>query len=199
VFYLTVAGKQKLKRKEIAIKISGAIQQANHSKLTVDEMCKAASIAKGTFYHYFISKEDLLSEALYATPIDDLFSIVEMDIKKSGSFMDAILSYTKTYSEHILSSGNEMCRAVLLEMLSPENSRYHSYERQTVKILYDIVKNSRDRGEVTDKLSAKQICDMFIVTIRGYLLNWYTSNEKYDLSEAMTAYVKVFASSLLVK
>ncbi len=180
------------------MKIAEAIQQSNHSSHTVNEMCEIAAISKGTFYHYFGSKEELLSEVLYTIPIDELFSILEKDIKKCGSFMEAILLYTKTYSEHVLSSGQEMCRTVLHEMLSPENLRFHSYERRTVKILYDIINSWQEKGKVTDKLSAKQICDMFIVAIRGYILNWYTSADKYDLTEAMTDHAKVFASSLLV-
>lgn len=195
---LKVNEKQKMKRQEIANRISKEIQQSNHSKLTVDEMCEAASIAKGTFYHYFVSKEDLLSEVLYSIPIDDLFLIVEKNIKKSDSFTDAILIYTTTYSEHILASGHDMCHTVLLEMLSSENSRFQTYERQTVKILYDLVLGWQKKGKITDKLSAKMICNMFIFTIRGYLLNWYTAADKYDLTEAMTDHVKILASSLLV-
>jgi AcrR family transcriptional regulator len=198
-YHLKVSEKQTLKRKKIAIAISSAIKQSNHSKLTVDEMCNAADIAKGTFYHYFSSKEDLLSEVLYTTPIDDLFSIVEKDIVESSGFIEAILSYTRTYSEHILSSGLDVCHTVLQEMVSPENSRFRSYERHTVKLLYDTIKYWQDKGAVTKKLSTKQLCDMFIVAIRGYLLNWYTASEKYDLTEAMTSHAQIFASSMLVK
>lgn len=196
---MKVSEKQTLKRKKIAIAISSAIQQSSQVKLTVDEMCEAAGIAKGTFYHYFSSKEDLLSEALYAIPIDDLFSIIEKDIKKCNSFIDAVTLYTKSYSEHILSSGFEICRAVLMEMLDPENTRFRSYDRITVRLLYDIITTWQGNGAVTKEHSAKQICDMFMVAIRGYLLNWYASGGRYDLSDAMVSHTKLFASSFMIQ
>ena len=196
---MRISEKHALKRKNIAIAINTAIKQSSKVKLTVDEMCEAAGIAKGTFYHYFSSKEDLLSEALYAVPIDDLFSIIEKDIKKCSSFIDAVTLYTKSYSEHILLSGFEMCHTVLLEMLDPENSRFRNYGRSTVRLLYDTIKSWQDKGEVTKELSAKHLCDMFMVAIRGYLLSWYTSGGIYDLTEDMTSHLRIFASGILIK
>jgi AcrR family transcriptional regulator len=195
---MKVSEKQDNRRKEIALSVSKAMRQSKKYRITVDNVCKTAGIAKGTFYHYFCSKEDLLSQIMYTMPIDDLFPFFEKDIYKSASFIDAIILFTQNYAEHIMSNGLEMSHAVLLEMLSAENSRFLSYERKTIRILYNIIETWQLQGSLTKEYSVKQICDMFIVIIRGYLLNWYVCGGKYNLAEVMTLQARLFASSLLI-
>jgi AcrR family transcriptional regulator len=69
---LKVSEKQSIRRREIAETIRDILTEGGLEELTVDDICRANGISKGTFYHYFTSKEQLLDE-LSCYPIDDFF------------------------------------------------------------------------------------------------------------------------------
>lgn len=193
---MTVSEKQEKKRKEIAMAVRDfIINNPNYDDITVDEICNATGIAKGTFYHYFTGKDNLMDQIMY--PIDDFFNTIEGDLLKCGSFLEAIKQYSESYGTYIATSGIKMCKTVILAMLSSNNSKYVSRERDIVNILYKIIEHWQNEGEVTEEYTAQKICDMFVVVLRGYILNWYTNEGSYNLSEAIVLHTHIMAKSFL--
>jgi AcrR family transcriptional regulator len=190
---MTVSEKQQKRRKEIAMAVREIMQKTNFNNITVDDICNATGIAKGTFYHYFSSKDSLLNEITY--PIDDFFSNFEDELTKELDFNEAINQYAENYATYVTTSGVEMCNTVILAMINTSNKRFISHDRTAINLLYRIISNGQERGEVTTEFSAKQICDMFVVVLRGYILNWYACGGNYDLVEAITTHLRLFASA----
>ena len=54
---MKVSEKQSIRRREIAETIRDILTEGGLEELTVDDICRANGISKGTFYHYFTSKE----------------------------------------------------------------------------------------------------------------------------------------------
>jgi len=189
---MTVSEKQQKRRKEIAMAVREIMQKTNFNKITVDDICNATGIAKGTFYHYFSSKDSLLNEITY--PIDDFFSNFEEELTQNLSFTEAINLYAENYATYVTTSGVEMCNTVILAMINSSNKRFISHDRTAINLLYKIISLGQERGEVTTEYSAKQICHMFVVFLRGYILNWYACGGDYDLVDAITTHLRLFAS-----
>ena len=123
---MTISEKQEKRRKEIAMAVREIMQKTNFSKITVDDICNATGIAKGTFYHYFSSKDSLLDQIAY--PIDDFFASFEDELTENLSFLDAINQYTENYATYVTTSP-EMCHTVIQAMLSSGNKRsFHMTE-----------------------------------------------------------------------
>jgi len=190
---MTVSEKQEKRRREIALAVRDIMTETDFNKITVDDICNATGIAKGTFYHYFSSKDSLLDQILY--PIDDFFSSFESELLDSSGFVESITQYAESYATYVTTSGVEMCHTVILAMISSANSRFVSYERGIINTLYRIICLWQEKGEVTKEYSAQQICEMFVVVLRGYILNWYICGGNYDLIETMTTHLRLFASS----
>lgn len=193
---MTVSEKQEKRRREIALAVRDIMAKTEFDKITVDDICNATGIAKGTFYHYFSSKDSLLDQILY--PIDDFFSSFENELLETPGFVDAITQFAENYATYITTSGTEMCRTVILAMISSGNSRFVSHERGVINILYKIISLWQKRGKITAELSIPQICEMFVVVLRGYILNWYISAGEYDLVDAMTTHLRLFASTFCI-
>ena len=94
---MKVSEKQSIRRREIAETIRDILTEGGLEELTVDDICRANGISKGTFYHYFTSKEQLLDE-LSCYPIDDFFESQAEYFMSCSSFVDAIEQYAKTYA-----------------------------------------------------------------------------------------------------
>ena len=194
---MTVSEKQEKRRREIALAVRDIMAKTDFNKITVDDICNATGIAKGTFYHYFSSKDSLLDQILY--PIDDFFTSFENELMDSVGFIEAIAQYAESYATYVTTSGTEMCHTVILAMINSDNTRFVSHDRGVISMLYRIISLWQERGEVTSEFSAGQICEMFVVVLRGYILNWYVSGGNYDLTDTMTTHLRLFASVFCTK
>jgi len=193
---MTVSEKQEKRRREIALAVRDIMAKTDFNKITVDDICNATGIAKGTFYHYFSSKDSLLDQILY--PIDDFFSNFENELLEIPGFVEAITQFTENYATYVTTSGTEMCHTVILAMISSGNSRFTSSERGVINILYRIIDFWQEKGKITAEYTAKQICNMFVVVLRGYILNWQICGGNYDLVETMTTHMRLFASTFCI-
>ncbi len=194
---MTIPERKERRRKEIALAVREFMKNSDFDSITVDDICNATGIAKGTFYHYFEGKDSLLDQILY--PIDDYFASLEEEIYKCDSFLDSMCQFAEYYATYIAESGLKMCRTVVLAMLSPNNKNYISESRGIINILNKLIEYWQEKGEATRALSSKRITHMYLVVLRGYMLSWYSSGGSYDLEAELTEHVRYLSSSLQSK
>ena len=68
-----------VRREELLELALGLFMTVGYERTSVEQITRAANVAKGTFYHYFSSKQDLL-EQLVESYADALFSHVELQL-----------------------------------------------------------------------------------------------------------------------
>ena len=190
---MKVSEKQSIRRREIAETIRDILTEGGLEELTVDDICRANGISKGTFYHYFTSKEQLLDE-LSCYPIDDFFESQAEYFMSCSSFVDAIEQYAKTYALYISTTGPLTCKTVILSMGSDHNSKFVSESRSVNRILWDIIVKFQKNGEVSTRFSVREMADMLLITCRGYILYCFATNNFTDLENRMASHLSIFAS-----
>ena len=81
------------------------IWQSSYGSVSVDDICKAADVKKGSFYHFFPSKIDLAIEAMEVTYLqfkpllDDIFSASRPPIERFKRYIDVTYEKQKEISE----------------------------------------------------------------------------------------------------
>lgn len=194
---MSITERQERRRKEIAVAVREFMKSSDFDSLTVDDICNATGIAKGTFYHYFEGKDSLLDEVLY--PIDDYFESLKEELLSCEGFVEAMAQYSEYYTTYIAESGLKMCRTVILAMMSANNNAYLSDKRGITNILGDLISSWQEKGQVTMEFSAQRITHMFLVVYRGYMLSWYSSNGSFDLAQEVTEHIHLLSTGLLRK
>ena len=189
---MKVAEKQSIRRQEIAATIRDILLKDKIEELTVDDICKANGISKGTFYHYFSSKKQLLDE-ISCYPIDDYFESQYEYIMSFSTFADSIEQYAKSYALYITTTGATTCKTVILSMGSNENDKFLSTNRSVNRILWDIIVKYQKSGEISSALSVQEMAEMFLITCRGYILYCYSTNNFADLERKMAIHLRAMA------
>lgn len=70
------------------------VWQSNYSSVSVDDICKAADVRKGSFYYHFPSKLDLTVAAVECyyqqkkANLDQIFSLSDSPLKRINNFFD---------------------------------------------------------------------------------------------------------------
>lgn len=81
------------------------IWKSSYGSVSVDDICKAANVKKGSFYHFFPSKIDLAIEAMEATHLqfkpllDEIFSASRPPIERFKRYIDVAYEKQKEIAE----------------------------------------------------------------------------------------------------
>lgn len=73
------------------------VSEKGYANATINEVCKRANISKGSIYHYFKSKEELLYAVLNFVFSKDQIIIFNMDNLKSSNYKDKLIEMGKNY------------------------------------------------------------------------------------------------------
>ena len=185
--------KAMLTRKKIFETSIKLIKEKGYDNVTISEICKESSVAKGTFYVHFDSKEDIVKESYYSdlseyvlTMYNDYISQEDSNVvsaKNSLSIKEKIIYFIKTEFMFVNHIGFELtCRAYvsnLTECISGKSTHFEKREFGTV--LKDLIiagtsNNSFNSTKTSDELF------LYIESFsRGITASWCFSNASFDI------------------
>lgn len=124
--------------------------ERGYETTTISAILEAAGVAKGTFYHYFKSKEDLL-DALVARITEQIVLGIREVIRRPGlSAIEKLNLYFAT-SGRLKSAQVESLRSIMKPLMSDENLLLrHRMNRRTLDLvspdLVDVVRQGVEEG-----------------------------------------------------
>ena len=150
---------------------------------TVEEIIALSATSKGSFYHYFGSKDDLLGSLAY------LFDEKYEELAARG-FGDRSAPEVLLYLNRELFSmiENRIDISLLSRLLSTQltvsgGKQLLDRNRVYFKLLRRIVGEGQERGEITGTLSADEIVRLYAMTERGLLYDWCLRGGDYSLAD----------------
>lgn len=169
--------------------------------LTVDEIVKAAGVAKGTFYIYFESKD-----ALIATFISEYVGKIDMDygahihsLPKDITSYDMLLSLIVKISDVLIDViGYEWMRIVYKFQLEGvvDMENVNGYNRKLYQIFSYVLSRGIDSGEFRTKLTLETITKHFVMAIRGLSYEWCIRYPDFDLKKESIEHFKLLLESI---
>lgn len=153
------------------------IKQKGFDNVSVDEICMAAGIAKGTFYHYFETKENIFGHT--GLILDDL-TLEKLLHNKNISSIDKIFLIVDAYMQFAQSEGIDITRHVFKSFINGTNVfMAQTTERQ---ILENIINEGIERKEIIADINAEEIIDLVFTFATGLIVYWCNTNGSYDLT-----------------
>lgn len=166
----------KLKIIEVAISLS---RDSNFEDLTVNEICRAADISVGAFYHHFNSKKDiittgykqidlLLEEKFDAEVYPDFRSKITALFCEGGALLEklGVNFVSETYRNQLITRAEYS--------FSMERPVYIEAKRLVVEAMKDHKLNT---NETTD-----QITQRMMRIVRGSIFDWCLNNGRTKLT-----------------
>ena len=123
-------------------------------KTTVEELARAAGIAKGTFYLFFPSKEALYAEVLLSVIPDMVKSLLERSFGVTDDVREALFLYQKELVRLI--ERDELVQAITTDRSSWENllsvdwSEFRRRGFESLKPLVETIREAQARGEMVE-------------------------------------------------
>lgn len=141
---------------------------------SIQDITEEAGVAKGTFYTYFKTKEEIVEELLKPKLI-----------KYEDDFLNKTLKYKIEYfnidiMKQIQSCGVEICRQWIVNNLKPVELDKIGHDSECIRT---ILKTSLKNGELKDDTPIEELVGFIINTIYGMMLNWCMTDTKYEPQE----------------
>lgn len=189
--------KKKTKRKIQALETKNKIyntalkliEKEGFDNIKTSQICKAAGVSAGLFYHYFNSKEDIIVEAYLKT--DEYYEQVANNLISENA-ADKIVEFFSFMGEYATDIGVDLVTPVYKSLLTTESNYFISNERLIFKILNNIVTEGQEENELYNDLSSQEISENLLIFSRGILYDWCLHKGSYDIAKKLTKAISIF-------
>jgi len=173
--------------------------QYGYDNTTIDDIVDAAQTSKGSFYHYFESKDALLSSLSYL--FDEKYKELEAQMDPDMSPVDKLLMMNQ---EVFLMIENTVSVSLLSQLFSSQlvtKGERHLLDpdRTYYKLLRQIAVDGKDRGLFLDELTVTDITKAYAVYERAIMYDWCISSGNYSICQYSKTMLPLFLQGMLKK
>ena len=167
-------------------------EEKGYEETTVDEIIEATNTSKGTFYHYFKSKEDLLSlfSYIFDERYEELSKKLDVDMNSFDKLMvlcdECFSTIEKDYSLELVA------RMYSSHLFSKNSKHLLDKNRIYYKLLRNVIAEGQQRGHIRDDLSPAEIIKAYTIAERGLIYDWCVCNGEYSLRDYGCKMMKMY-------
>lgn len=174
-------------------------QEHGFHAVTVDKIVQESGTSKGSFYHNFKSKDELLytiHDSFITYVLDKAYEAYEKFLTPAERLYETIKSFVMMfdmYRAHVTVFYQESL------YLSPEYFQAIKEKRDNYKkLMFKMIQEGIDQGEFRPELPVP-ITAMAIFGMTNWTYKWYKSEGTYTIQEIAEIYADFVMSSILTK
>lgn len=168
-----VQQKQLKRRTEIIETAIRLMNDTPFNALSVSDICEAADISIGSFYHYFSKKSDLLVGLL--SLVDEALEETVFPSLTHPDQREDLRLLARGFAAYI--QGNDLERSRLIAAIEP----------------FDVALNGQPRSLC---VKAEELTRLYLIALRGVSVDWTRHNGSYDLLGTMDTFLSLFLRSV---
>lgn len=162
--------------------------------INIQDICKAADVSVGAFYHHFGNKAGIIIE-LYKD-IDEYFinEVLKSEIDKEP--IEAIILYLVEQCKYAFNLGKDLVKNVYKAQIDNGNVFFLSNERGLPKGLETLIIRAMDQNKISRNISSELLEKELLIISRGIIYHWCVSNGNVDILDntrkIISNYIKAY-------
>lgn len=167
-------------KKQIIDSFTALISEKDFGDIGIKDICNAAGISVGAFYHHFEKKSSLLLELYQGC--DEYFLNVVYPDTMGMSPVDGVFEYLHQQCIFTQKIGKESIKSFYKFQIDQKNDFFVSMTRGFSVVLTKLIERCQDIGSLTDCEKAENIAHELLILSRGIIYNWCLADGEYDMS-----------------
>lgn len=154
------------------------MKNKGYENTSIREICSAAGISTGAFYHHFKSKEDMINIgfSMYDKYLEDILdTYTETDSLRMLHFV--LLNQT----EYVIKEGGNLVLELYRALLSSHTQYAIDKDRLYYRTVWKYADQCLREQRINTSLSADYISELLIRVVRGDIIDWCLHEYSYDL------------------
>ncbi|MBE6799221.1 MAG: TetR/AcrR family transcriptional regulator [Ruminococcaceae bacterium] len=150
---------------------------------TVEDIVWESGTSKGSFYHYFESKDALLSSLSYL--FDNKYMELEPELANKSSVLGSLLFLNEQLFGMIEDSVDIslLSRLFSTQLTIKGEQSLLDRDRFYYKLIKKLVLSGQEAGEITTAMTAKEIVKYYAICERALMYDWCLCKGDYSLRE----------------
>ena len=172
------------------------ISERGFDHVSVEDITKDSGVAKGTFYHYFECKEEVVAELSFQS----IQTIIKKAIDYDGDVRERCLYYFIELYKDASWSGVRLVRQWMKETMEAETPDSRTREcldgiRNTVMDIF-VTGLGKGKGELRADAPLDMLSKLLMSHVFGALTIWCMMNGSWNLSEQSVKYMEIDIKNL---
>lgn len=177
-------------KQQIIDSFTALMSEKEFGDISIKDICNAAGVQVGAFYHHFEKKNSLLLE-LYRG-CDDYFLNVVYPDAMDMSPVDGVLEYLHQQCIFTQKIGKESIKRFYMFQIDQKNDFFVSMTRGISVVLTKLIKRCQDKGFLDDSVEAESIAHELLILSRGIIYNWCLADGEYDMCDKVDDMAKKY-------
>lgn len=157
--------------------------EKGYSETTIDDIIAASGTSKGSFYHYYSSKDELLSSLseLFDAKYEEVMQTLDPEMNSYEKLL--YLCYTvhdmieKEIPIGLLSS------LYSSQVVTKGDKHLQNQDRYYYQIITQIISEGQQRGQITTDMPVREIQRLYTLAERAIIYDYCICNGNYSLGE----------------
>ena len=170
--------------------------QYGYNNTTIDDIVEMSQTSKGSFYHYFSTKDDLLGSlsVLFDEKYEELMETMDPELTPVEKLItmnrELVLMIENTVSVSILSQlfSSQLSASGEKHLLNPDRTYY--------KLLRQIAVEGQQQDLFRDDLSINDITKAYALYERAIMYDWCLSSGSYSLCQYSEKMLPLFIAGM---
>ncbi len=170
------------------------INEKGFGNVSIEDITTRANVAKGSFYTYFKSKEDLLfdtfrqSDAVYA----QAFAQVQNE-----DFLPMMIDFVRISYTEYEKRGKGIIKAIVANYFTFPDNNFYGEDRDLLKCLNHIVTKGKLQNYLSAHMATAQYVNLLLSTLIGVEVMWCIDDQGRNLADMAVDAIEVTAQGML--
>ncbi|MDU3335813.1 TetR/AcrR family transcriptional regulator [Paraclostridium bifermentans] len=162
----------------------------------IQDICQAAEISIGAFYHHFKSKAEIINTAYEQV---DILVLDRLETKDLDSNLDKLLFLLGEGAVVMEELGWVFVSEIYKNLLSIESKYSTKPDRYIALEVRSIIEDSLKNGELNSSISSFDLTMIIMRISRGTIFDWCLHEGSYDLKSRMEFELNLLLSNFKTK
>ncbi|MBR2043427.1 MAG: TetR/AcrR family transcriptional regulator [Clostridia bacterium] len=166
--------------------------EQGYDDTTVEDIIRQSGTSKGSFYHYFESKDSLLGSLAYL--FDEKYEELESELDPTLPTIEALLFLNRQLFEMIENTVDlELIKRLYSTQLTTRTEKQLlDHNRVYYRLLRRLIIAGQQKGDVTKAQSVNDVVKYYAFCERAVIYDWCLCNGDYSLSDSAAKLMPFF-------
>lgn len=167
-----------------------------YENTTIEDIIFESGTSKGSFYHYFESKDALLGSLAYL--FDEKYEELESEINQAADSIENLLFLNRKLFEMIENTIDlELIKRLYsTQLVTKTEKQLLDHNRVYYRLLRKIVITGQEKNEITKQMSVNEIVKYYAFCERAIIYDWCLCNGDYSLSDSALKMMPFFMTRI---